>query len=79
MPDAPHPDPEIGYADALAELESILEEIEDDAVDVDVLGARVKRAAELLRICRSRITAAKVEVTQIVAELEPGADPSSPG
>jgi hypothetical protein len=35
----------------------------------------VKRAAELLRICRDRITAAKVEVTQIVAELEPDAAP----
>ena len=71
MADAPTP--AIGYADALAELESILAEIEDDAVDVDVLAARVKRAAELLRICRDRITAAKVEVTQIVAELEPDA------
>ena len=63
--------PEIGYAEALAELEAILEEIEDDAVDVDVLAARVKRGAELLRVCRARITAAKVEVTQIVAELDP--------
>ena len=65
------PDDPIGYAEALTELKSILAEIEDDAVDVDVLAARVKRGAELLRICRSRITAARVEVTQIVAELEP--------
>jgi len=64
---------EIGYSEALGELESILAEIEDDTVDVDVLAARVKRAAELLRICRDRITAARVEVTQVVAELEPGA------
>ncbi len=70
MPDTT--DDPIGYADALAELESILEEIEDDAVDVDVLAARVKRAAELLRICRARITDAKTQVTQIVAELDPG-------
>ncbi len=75
--DGPMPDDnpaEIGYADALAELEAILEEIEDDAVDVDVLAVRVKRGAELLRICRARISAAKVEVTQIVAELDPEAD-----
>jgi len=77
MADAPTPE-EIGYADALAELESILAEIEDDAVDVDVLAARVKRAAELLRVCRSRISAAKVEVSQIVAELEPDAPPADP-
>jgi exodeoxyribonuclease VII small subunit len=70
MADAPL-DADIGYADALAELEAILEEIEDDAVDVDVLAARVKRAAELLRICRARITAARDEVGRIVADLAP--------
>lgn len=70
---APADPPEIGYAAALAELEGILDEIEDDAVDVDVLAARVKRAAELLRVCRDRITAARIEVTQIVADLDPGA------
>ncbi len=64
---------EIGYGAALSELESILSEIEDDAVDVDVLATRVRRAAELLRICRDRIASARVEVTQIVADLEQGA------
>lgn len=72
MPDAP--DADIGYADALAELEAILEEIEGDAVDVDVLAARVKRAAELLRVCRQRITAAREEVGRIVADLAPTDD-----
>lgn len=79
MSDTPSPsaadeattDAEIGYGAALAELEGILDEIEDDAVDVDVLAARVKRAAELLRVCRDRITAARIEVTQIVADLDP--------
>ena len=73
MPDDPD-GAEIGYADALAELEAILEEIEGDAVDVDLLAARVKRAAELLRVCRDRITAARAEVGQIVAELAPDPD-----
>ena len=31
---------ETGYAEALAELEAILEEIEDDGIDVDVLASR---------------------------------------
>jgi exodeoxyribonuclease VII small subunit len=65
---------EIGYADALAELEAILEEIDADSVDIDVLADRVRRAAELLRVCRARIGAARSEVEQIVAELDP-ADP----
>ena len=65
---------DIGYAAALAELEQILTEIEDDAVDVDVLAARVRRAAELLRVCRDRIAAARDEVGQIVADLAPDED-----
>ncbi len=70
-PASPTTDIEIGYGDALAELERILDEIEDDAVDVDVLATKVRRAAELLRVCRDRIASARIEVTQIVADLEP--------
>jgi exodeoxyribonuclease VII small subunit len=73
---------EIGYAEALAELEGILDELDGDEVDVDVLGARVRRAAELLRLCRERIAGARFEVEQVVAELEAEADAAtaaSPG
>jgi exodeoxyribonuclease VII small subunit len=61
---------QLGYAEALAELESILDELDGDEVDVDVLGSRVRRAAELLRLCRERIAGARFEVEQVVAELE---------
>jgi exodeoxyribonuclease VII small subunit len=61
---------EIGYGDALAELEGILDELDGDEVDVDVLGSRVRRAAELLRLCRDRIASARFDVEQVVAELE---------
>jgi exodeoxyribonuclease VII small subunit len=66
-------DPE-GYTQALTELEAILEEIDADDIDVDVLGAKVKRAAELLRFCRARIDAARFEVEAVVADL--GARPT---
>jgi exodeoxyribonuclease VII small subunit len=61
---------QLGYAEALAELESILDELDGDEIDVDVLGSRVRRAAELLRLCRERIAGARFEVEQVVAELE---------
>ena len=60
----------LGYAEAMAELEGILDELDGDEVDVDVLGSRVRRAAELLRLCRERIAGARFEVEQVVAELE---------
>ena len=61
----------LGYGDALAELEVILRELEGDAVDVDHLGERVRRAAVLIRHCRARIDSARIEIEQVVAELEP--------
>ena len=61
---------DLNYADALAELEEILDELEDEALDVDILSDRVARASTLIRFCRSRITSARTEVSQIVADLD---------
>jgi exodeoxyribonuclease VII small subunit len=65
----PSPD-EIGYADAVAELEEILVQLDGDDVDVDHLATQVRRAAELIALCRSRLSAARMEVTRIVADLD---------
>jgi exodeoxyribonuclease VII small subunit len=58
------------YAAAVDELEGILAELEGDRLDVDQLAERVARAAELIRLCRERITATRLEVEQIVADLD---------
>ena len=72
-------DPSLTYTEAMAELDRILREIEDEALDVDVLAARVKRAAELVRFCRARIRNATREVEQVVAALDDEvADPTDP-
>lgn len=59
-----------GWAEAVAELEQLLVDLEDDDVDVDVLGRKVRRAAELIAACRGRIDAARFEVARVVTELE---------
>jgi exodeoxyribonuclease VII small subunit len=61
---------EIGYAEALEELESILESLEDDDVDVDVLAEHVQRASELIELCRERIGKAKLRIEEVVAGSE---------
>jgi exodeoxyribonuclease VII small subunit len=63
----------LGYAEALAELERILDELEGDAVDVDVLAVRVRRAAALVRLCRQRVLAARLEIEAVVSELDDAA------
>lgn len=72
------PDDGPGYAEALAELESIVRELEGEAVDVDHLAERVRRAAELITRCRSRIAAARFEVSQVVADLDGVDAPGDP-
>ncbi|MCP3998350.1 MAG: exodeoxyribonuclease VII small subunit [bacterium] len=65
---------EISYKAALAELEQILVAIEEEQVDIDELAVKVKRSAELIRVCRSRIDAASIEVEAVMQEMEPGDD-----
>ena len=60
----------LGYAAAMSELEDLLADLEDDALDIDLLATKVERASELIRFCRSRINAARVQVDRIVADLE---------
>ncbi|MGH9031740.1 MAG: exodeoxyribonuclease VII small subunit [Acidimicrobiia bacterium] len=59
-----------GYAEAMAELEDILGELEGDHLDVDVLAERVRRASELIKTCRTRISRAQSDVDRIVSDLE---------
>jgi exodeoxyribonuclease VII small subunit len=71
-------EPEPSYAEALTELEAILAELERETVDVDRLAERVQRAAVLIRVCRGRIAAARLEVETVVADLERVADDEPP-
>jgi len=61
---------EVGYADALSELDAILRELEGSDVDVDRLADRVARAAELIALCRDRIGSARLRIDQVIADLD---------
>ena len=58
-------DNNIGYEDAVTELEEILDALSDDDINVDELAERVKRATELVKVCRDRIAAARLDVKEI--------------
>jgi exodeoxyribonuclease VII small subunit len=75
---------ELGYAEAMTELDEILDQLEGDHLDVDVLAERVRRASELIKLCRTRIARAQEDVDNIVTDLEEferelGAAPSPEG
>jgi exodeoxyribonuclease VII small subunit len=60
-----------GYAAAINELDEILATLERSDVDVDVLATKVQRAAELITFCRERISNARLQIEQVVADLQP--------
>jgi exodeoxyribonuclease VII small subunit len=57
---------DLAFADAIAELEAILRDLEADDVDIDRLAGRVRRATELINLCRRRIAGVEMEISQIL-------------
>lgn len=64
IPDAPA----AGYAEALAELDRILADLDRDTVDVDVLANQVARASALIAFCRDRIASARLQVDHVLLD-----------
>ena len=60
----------INYAHAFEELQAIVTEIELGQITVDVLSEKVKRASELIAICKTKLTSTEEDVNQILKELE---------
>lgn len=61
---------EIKYTDAFEELQDIVREIEDGEISVDELSIKVKRAALLIKICKSKLTSTEEDVNEILKDLE---------
>lgn len=61
---------EMTYGNALAEIESILLEMQSDACDIDRLTANTRRAAALIGECRRRLTATDKELQAILESLD---------
>ena len=57
---------EIKYEDAVRELERIVEQMENNELDIDVMGDRLKKAQKLLKLCRDRLTKADQEVKKML-------------
>ncbi len=61
---------EIKYGKAMEELETILKKIEQEEVDIDDLAQEVKRAAELIKLCKKKIEKTEMEVNRVVQSFE---------
>jgi len=62
------------YTDSFNELQNIVTEIEKGEISVDELSEKVKRAAELIKICKAKLTSTEEDVSEILKELENNQD-----
>lgn len=60
----------ISYSEAMAEIEEILEKIENEELDVDELAEKVKRVSTLLKTCKDKLTKTNEQVETILKEME---------
>ena len=58
------------YGEAAEELNGILDGLEAEKIDVDDVSLKVKKAIELIKLCRDKIEKTELEVRKIVKEFE---------
>ncbi|MGB9111642.1 MAG: exodeoxyribonuclease VII small subunit [Acidimicrobiales bacterium] len=61
---------ELSYADAAAELDDIVGELDEGRVDVDILEARFRRAIEIVEELDKRIRGVRERVDELMPRLE---------
>ena len=60
-------DKEQKYEKAMAELQSIVTKMENDELDIDQMSEQLKRAQELIRLCKDKLTKTDEEIKKILA------------
>ncbi|WP_104384674.1 exodeoxyribonuclease VII small subunit [Sphingobacterium sp. HMA12] len=68
------------YTDAFNELQTIVKEIENGTTNIDELAEKIKRASDLIEVCRTKLTTTEDEVNQLLQKIAPAqdADPDYP-
>lgn len=57
------------YKEAMAEIEQIVALLEENKLDVDELGAKVKRVSQLIAFCKTKLHDTEEEVENILKNI----------
>jgi exodeoxyribonuclease VII small subunit len=60
---------EIKYTEAFDELQEIVTAMEDSKISIDELDIKIKRASELLKICKDKLFKTEKNVQKILSEI----------
>lgn len=59
---------DINYEEAVAQLESIVERMENEQLDIDELTTELKTAQKLIKLCKARLTKVDDDIKKILDE-----------
>ena len=59
---------EMKYEAAYAELQAIVRKMENDELDIDQMADQLKRAQELIKLCKDKMTKTDEEIKKILAQ-----------
>ena len=59
---------EIKYEEAVALLEEIVDKMENDELDIDQLSDQLKRAKELVKLYKDKLTKTDEEIKKLLSE-----------
>jgi exodeoxyribonuclease VII small subunit len=60
----------LSYQSAMEELQQIVGQLEANAIGIDELSEKVKRAAELIEYCQNKLRTTEQEMTTLFDEKE---------
>ncbi len=58
------------YGEAMKELQEIMQAIENEELDVDILMEKVKKAAQLIKFCKEKLTKTNEEIQKVLDNIE---------
>ncbi len=59
-------DKPIKYEEAVAQLKQIVRKMENDELDIDTLAAELKKAQELIKLCKTKLTSTDEEIKKLL-------------
>lgn len=61
----------LNYTEAYNELQQIVEDIENAEINIDELETKIKRASELLNICKDKLYTTQKNVMKSLEDIKP--------
>lgn len=58
------------YEDAVSELEQIVRNLENGEPDIDTLGQQLKKAQQLIKLCKDKLAKTDSEIKKILNKQE---------